>query len=181
MPWEIDFLNGIQTWLSNPVTDTFFSYFTLLGDPICFIVLIAAMIFPKRTRKIAIQMGFAMLLGVLIGNMIIKNAVARPRPYTQPNALITAADLLIKQPSDYSFPSGHTLASFNCALCLFYNKKGWGSLALFGAAMIAFSRMFVFVHYPTDIICGIVLAVVTSLVSFYVTKALFARYNVTKS
>ena len=47
--------------------------------------------------------------------------------------------------------------------------------------MIAFSRMFVFVHYPTDIICGIVLAVVTSLVSFYVTKALFARYNVTKS
>ena len=181
MPWEIDFLNGIQTWLSNPVTDTFFSYFTLLGDPICFIVLIAAMIFPKRTRKIAIQMGFAMLLGVLIGNMIIKNAVARPRPYTQPNALITAADLLIKQPSDYSFPSGHTLASFNCALCLFYNKKGWGSLALFGAAMIAFSRMFVFVHYPTDIIGGIVLAVVTSLVSFYVTKALFARYNVTKS
>ena len=156
MPWEIDFLNGIQTWLSNPVTDTFFRYFTLLGDSICFIVLIAAMIFPKRTRKIAIQMGFAMLLGVLIGNMI-------------------------KQPSDYSFPSGHTLASFNCALCLFYNKKGWGSLALFGAAMIAFSRMFVFVHYPTDIIGGIVLAVVTSLVSFYVTKALFARYNVTKS
>ncbi|MBP5311313.1 MAG: phosphatase PAP2 family protein [Clostridia bacterium] len=177
MPWEIDFLNSIQTGIANPVLDTFFKYFTLLGEPVVFVVFCALLLFPKRTRKIGIQTMLALIIGVLIGNLILKNALARPRPYTQPGALIDAAHLLIKQPSDYSFPSGHTLAAFNAALILFYNKKGWGALALFGAAALAFSRMYVFVHYPTDLLGGFLIAVFSSLISFSVCKLLFERYS----
>ena len=176
MAWEISFLNSIQTGIGNPVLDQFFKYFTMLGDPIVFIVFCLILLVPRRTRKMGFQIGIAMLLGVLIGNLILKNAVARPRPFTQPGALIDAAHLLIKQPSDYSFPSGHTMAAFNAALIVFYNDKRWGVLALFGAVMLAFSRMYVFVHYPTDIIGGIFIAVFSSLIAFSVCKELFARY-----
>ena len=177
MPWEIDFLNSIQTNLANPAFDFFFKYFTLLGEGVVFVLLGASLLIPRKTRKMGIQITLALIIGVLIGNLILKNAIARPRPYTQPGALIDAAHLLIKQPSDYSFPSGHTLASFNAALVLFYNKKGWGALALAGASLIAFSRMYVFVHYPTDLIGGFLIAVFSSLVSFSVCKLLFERYS----
>ncbi|MBO4261185.1 MAG: phosphatase PAP2 family protein [Clostridia bacterium] len=177
MPWEISFLNSIQTGIANPVLDTFFKYFTLLGEPVVFIVFCLILLIPKRTRKMGIQITLALLGGVIIGNLILKNAIARPRPYTMPGAAIDAAHLLIKQPSDYSFPSGHALASFNAALIVFYNNKRWGILALFGAVVMSFSRMYVFVHYPTDIIGGMLIAVFSSLIMYNVCKALFARYS----
>ncbi len=177
MPWEISFLNSIQTGIANPVFDNFFKYFTLLGEPVVFIFFCFALVVPKRTRRMGIQITLALLGGIIIGNLILKNALARPRPYTMPGAAIDAAHLLIKQPSDYSFPSGHSLAAFNAALIVFYNKKRWGILALFGAVVLAFSRMYLFVHYPTDIIGGMLIAVFSSLVMFNVCKALFARYS----
>ena len=60
---------------------------------------------------------------------------------------------------------------------MFYNNKRWGILALFGAVVMSFSRMYVFVHYPTDIIGGMLIAVFSSLIMYNVCKALFARYS----
>ncbi len=177
MTWEIDFLNAIQTGLANPVFDTFFRYFTLLGEPVVFIVFCAILLLPNRTRKMGIQISLALIIGVLFGNLILKNAFARPRPFTQPGAVIDAARLLIKQPTDYSFPSGHALASTNAAMVLFLNNKRWGALALFGAALISFSRMYLFVHYPTDILGGIAIGLASSIISYTVCKKLFERYT----
>ena len=173
---EIQFLNGIQTHLRSPALDVFFKYYTYLGEAVVFVVLAAVLIFFKKTRKIGITISLAIVLGALTGNIILKNVIARPRPYNDPNAMIDAARLLIKTPKDYSFPSGHTLAGFNTALTLFYYKKIPGAAALAGASLLAFSRMYLFVHYPTDILGGLLLAVVCSLSAFYMVKAVAEKY-----
>ena len=174
---EISFLNGIQAGLQSPALDFFFRYYTLLGEAIVFVILSVVLILFKKTRRIGITISVAILLGALFGNMILKNIVARPRPYNDPNAVINAARLLIKIPGDYSFPSGHTLAGFNSALTLFYYKKIPGAAALAGASLLAFSRMYLFVHYPTDILGGLLLAVICSISAFYMVKAVFKKYD----
>ncbi|MBQ6835440.1 MAG: phosphatase PAP2 family protein, partial [Clostridia bacterium] len=78
---------------------------------------------------------------------------ARIRPYDLYNVPI-----IIAHPSDYSFPSGHTLSSFAAAIALYKCNKKYGTIALAFAAVMGFSRMYLFVHYPTDILGGIILA-----------------------
>ncbi|MBP1588553.1 MAG: phosphatase PAP2 family protein [Clostridia bacterium] len=172
---EISFLNGIQEHLQSPGMDIFFKYYTHLGEAVVFIALAVLLIIFKKTRKIGVTVLLALTLGTLIGNLILKNVFARPRPYNDANALIGVADLLIKKPSDYSFPSGHTLAGFNTALVVFYYKKIPGAFALLAAALLAFSRMYLYVHYPTDIIGGFILAVLCSVSAFYMAKAVFKK------
>ena len=84
--------------------------------------------------------------GALITNVCLKNLVARPRPMS-----VEGLVPLIGKPTDYSFPSGHTCASFACALVLYrILPKKYGVPAVILASLIAFSRLYVGVHYPTD-------------------------------
>ena len=106
----------------------------------------------------------AMLLGLLIGEVTIKNIVCRPRPFQE---LSRDIQLLIPPPSGWSFPSGHSCASFAAATAIFLRDKRWGTGALLLAALIAFSRVFLFVHYPTDVLAGSALGVACALVSSY--------------
>ena len=107
----------------------------------------------KKTRRMGMAMAISLVLGLLVGNVCIKNLVARSRPcWIRPEV-----EMLISVPKDFSFPSGHTMASFEGAMSIWYSHKKWGVAALILAGLIACSRMYLFVHFPTDILVGLLL------------------------
>lgn len=163
---ELQFLYTLQE-LHNPILDKIMIFITNLGNAgIFWICLGLLLLVIPKTRKCGICMLLAMALTFILGNLILKNVVARPRPFT----VATEIALKIPQPGEYSFPSGHTMNAFSGAttIFLFYRKPGVAALVL--AALIAFSRMYLFVHYPTDILGGVVLGIVDALLIFRLTS-----------
>ena len=150
---ELQILHGIQQ-LHNDWLSQIMIFFTTIGDAgICWIVTsIVLALFPK-TRRCGLEMMASMALTFLLGNLCLKNLFARPRPFFVDESVT----LLIPEPSEYSFPSGHTSNGFAAAVIIFANYRRAGIAALLVAATIAFSRMYLFVHYPTDILGGIAL------------------------
>ena len=108
-----------------------------------------------------------MLVCLIFGNGVIKNLVARPRPFQAFDGEIV---LLIPPPGEYSFPSGHTLHSFAAAVTIFLHNKKAGAAALLLAALIAFSRLYFFVHFPTDVLAGMVLGTLAALLVYALAK-----------
>ena len=100
-------------------------------------------------------MGAALVLGVIFGNGILKNLFQRVRPFDLENALVQIP--IISKPGDWSFPSGHTLASFEAATVLMIRDKRFGIPALILAVLVAFSRLYLYVHFPSDVIAGALL------------------------
>lgn len=150
--------------MHNPVLDKIMVAITTLGNGgIIWIVIAVLLICIKKTRKCGILMLVSMFIGVIIGNVILKNLIARDRPCW----IVSNIALLIENPTDYSFPSGHTLASFEAAVIIFLHNKKWGIISLIFAVLIAFSRMYLFVHFPTDIIGGAVLGTLISILVYY--------------
>ncbi len=134
-------------WL-NPIMRAI----TSLGNAGLFWILLALVLLSfKKTRKIGLACAVSIAIGALITNLILKNWVARIRPYEALESL----SILVSKPHDFSFPSGHSTASFAGAWALFRNTKSrWRIPALVLAALIALSRLYVGVHYPTDVLAG---------------------------
>lgn len=153
--WDLSVLNFISENLRCPFLDTFFSLVTKFGDGGIFwiAVTIFLLIIPKQ-RKTGLMMAVAMILGFIIGNGILKNAVARIRPYD-----LVETEIILKRLSDFSFPSGHTLVCFEAATVLTLRKSRLCIPAVIIAVFVAFSRLYLFVHYPTDVIVGAVLGI----------------------
>lgn len=190
MDWEFQFLNWIQDHLRSGVMDNIMSFITKFGDGgIFWIVLTLLLFIPKRTRKYAHVSALALIFCVVGGNLILKNVIARPRPFwiENGNSLArlfmrdgsplpegrTAIQLLVKAPTDFSFPSGHTQASFAAASSICMWKRKWGIPALVLAALVAFSRMYLYVHYPTDILAGLCFGIGYALIALAICTKLF--------
>lgn len=143
----------IQEYLRIPILTAFFTKFTLLGDGgAVWIVLGILLLVIRKTRKAGVLVLFSLLGSLIVNNLILKNLVARTRPYE----VIEGLRLLIAPQWDYSFPSGHAGSSFAAAVAMFLTlPRKYGILALMGAFLIAWSRLYVGVHYPTDVIVGI--------------------------
>lgn len=158
MEFEFAFLNFIQNHLRCEVLDIFFSTITHLGDAgILWIVTGLVLLIPKKSRKSGVAILAGLVLDLLLCNILLKPLVARTRPFD----INTAVNLLIAKPGDYSFPSGHTAASFTTMFALLFSRerKLWPTvLAL--AILIAFSRMYLYVHYPTDVLAGVLIGLV---------------------
>lgn len=152
---ELEILHMIQNlhqgWL-NPIM----IFFTTIGEGgLCWIALSIVLACIPRTRKCGVTMMLAMAMTFLLGNVILKNIIARPRPC----AVDTSVRLLVPFPSEYSFPSGHSANGFSASVALFAYYHRAGIAAILAASIIAFSRMYLFVHYPTDILGGILLGI----------------------
>ena len=159
---DINILNFIRDNLSNPVMDKIMIFITTLGDKgILWIIIGIILLSMKKYRKVGFILLIALLVNALIGEGILKNIVQRPR------AFITYPDIsiIINPPTSFSFPSGHTASSFAAAVVLGHYFKKWSFLFYFLATLIAFSRLYLFVHYPSDIIVGIALGTICGLLT----------------
>ncbi|MDO5558160.1 MAG: phosphatase PAP2 family protein [Oscillospiraceae bacterium] len=148
--------------LHSEYSDVIFRNISALGNKgLVWIIPALLMLFNKKWRKCSAMMLFALFASFIVGNCLLKNIVMRPRPcWTDPSV-----ELLIKCPKDYSFPSGHSYSSFSAATSIFcFNRKA-GTAALILASLIAFSRLYLFVHFPTDVISGMMLGIITGVVS----------------
>ncbi len=162
--FELKILDFIQEKIACPLLDTIVPIITKLGDGgIFWIALAVIFLIFKKTRKTGFSMGLALISGLIIGNLILKNAVGRIRPYD----LNPDFNLLIKSLSDFSFPSGHTLASFESATVLMIRDKRFGIPALVLAILVAFSRLYLYVHYPTDVLAGMVLGITFGILACF--------------
>lgn len=166
MPWDGQFLIWLQENVRSDVLTPVMKLITHLGDKGIFWILIAiVMLFFKKTRPLGIMAGIALVFSVLINNVIIKPNVGRIRPYE----VVDGLKLLIERQHDPSFPSGHSGASFAAAVVfLVKGPKKIGIPAIIMAALITFSRLYVGVHYPTDVICGIITGTCCAIISFMI-------------
>ncbi len=172
MAWEFSFLHALQE-IHNPILNAVMIFVTKLGDDgIMWIALGLIFLIPRKTRKMGLQVLLSMLCTYILGNLILKNAFARPRPYMVDESVT----LLVPALKSFSFPSGHTMNGFTAATAIFFNNKKLGIPALILAATIAFSRMYLFMHYPTDILGGILVGVsMAFLVNFVMQKVIAGR------
>ena len=170
MEWEFMFLDWIQNNVRSDVLDTIFPLITFLGNGGWFwIALTLVGLFFRRTRRYAMMSGMALVLCLVIGNLILKPGIARIRPFD----INQTVSLLIEAPHDYSFPSGHTQASFAAAIAVCFWKRSYGIAAVVLATLIAFSRLYLYVHYPTDVLAGIGFGILYAAIGWLiVTKVL---------
>ena len=172
--FELNILFWIREHLTNPFLDTVMPYISSLARHGEFWILLALILLCfKKTRKAGVAMAIAMACGFLVGNLGLKNIIARTRPYD-----IVNIQLLVDKLSDFSFPSGHTLVSFNAAIALHHYHRKWGVVALVLASLIALSRLYLFVHYPTDVLAGLLLAIGIALASCRLVDWLWSRKKV---
>ncbi|MBO4264906.1 MAG: phosphatase PAP2 family protein [Clostridia bacterium] len=181
--WDIDILLWIKANIWCPFLDFLMPLITYLGEYGAFWIAVAAiMLCSKKYRKIGIMLGISYIFGIAFGNGVLKNLVARERPYTHLEyETFQNLTLLIKTPWDYSFPSGHTLVCFEASgVLMFTKRKPLGYIALAIGIAVAFSRIYLLVHYPTDVFGGMILGFVFGIFGYLLgnllCKAITKKY-----
>ena len=163
--FDLPILDWIQANMANPFLDMIMPWITVLGDAGIFWMIVAGVLaITKKYRKIGFGMAIAMALGLLVCNVTLKPLVARIRPYDLQETLGVTINLLIEKQHDFSFPSGHTIASFEACTVILLGSRKLGIPATLLAILIAFSRMYLYVHYPTDVIASIILGTILAFI-----------------
>lgn len=165
---EFKILYLIQN-MHNDILDNIMVFFTSLGNMgLIWLIITAILLINKKHRKCGILLIISLVLSYAIGIIFLKNIIGRPRPCWIDKSI----DLLIKVPKDYSFPSGHTLISFVSAETIYLYNKKFGIYSFILAILISFSRMYLFVHFPTDILAGIILGIAVAFISKIIYNSL---------
>ena len=166
--FDLPILDWIQSNLQCGFLDFIMPIITLFGDAgIFWIACSVILLLIPKYRKVGLSMGFALLLGLLVCNVTLKPLCQRIRPYDyQLQYFQREIVLLIEAQHDFSFPSGHTIASFEACTALMIRNKKLGIPATILAIMIAFSRMYLYVHYPTDVIASIILGRIFGIIGY---------------
>lgn len=159
----IDFsiLLWIQEYVRTAVLDVIFPFLSVINNiGLFWIILSVLLLVSRRTRLCGICMLACLAVDCILGEGLLKHLIMRERPYT----VIPIDNLLLPAPTTSSFPSGHTASSFTAATAVFYNHKRAGIAAYVMAALIAFSRLYCYVHYPTDVLAGMLLGICVACV-----------------
>ena len=196
MGWDAGFLIYIQEHIRSDVLTPVMKVLTHTGDKgILFIALCLVLLIVPKTRRVGLIAAISIAIESILNNLLIKNIVARTRPYDA----IEGLKSLVGRQVDYSFPSGHTGAAFAVAgaivvvallglpvieesgkICrskttLTYNLCA--TLMLIYAILLAFSRLYVDVHYPTDVLGGILLGSATSAMAYLIYQVVIKKYH----
>ena len=164
---DLNITNFIFSHLHNNILDFLMPIFSKLNNGgFIWILISLILIFNKKYRTVGFLTLIAVLIDYLIGEFTMKNIVQRARPFVSHDAI----KLIITAPKGYSFPSGHSGSSFAAATILsIYFKKGRYLFFIF-AFLIAFSRVYLGVHYFTDVLVGSVLGIIIALIVNLVYK-----------
>ena len=177
MIYEIDksILIFIKDYIRNDTLTPIMRFITTLGNAgLIWIAITIFLILYKPTRKVGVIAMAALVSEFLVCNVILKNIVRRTRPYVR----IKELSPLVKRPTDFSFPSGHASSSFAVGFTIFRKcDKRAGIPAFLLAVLIAFSRLYVAVHYPSDVIVGAVIGMVFSHVGEWMVEILHKRFE----
>lgn len=157
--FELDgnILLWIQEYIRNGFCTPILTFITNLGNSgAIWLIISIALLFPKKTRKVGIMALIAIGASYLINNLCLKNLVARTRPYE----VIDGLKILIEKQKDLSFPSGHAGVAFSAAtVYLLMLPKRYSVPAMIFAVIMGFSRLYVGVHYPTDVLAGTLIGI----------------------
>ena len=167
----LEFFQG----LDNPVLDAVMAAFTKLGDHgliwigICLVLMVY-----KPTRLWGILAGVSLAMTFCIDEFLLKSIFLRERPFVA----IPGVELIVDPPSGFSFPSGHSATAFSVAVCLLFCsriKLPLRLLAVVFAAAVAFSRVYLSVHYLTDVVCGSLVGIICG--TFFGLVALHLQHH----
>ncbi|MBO4693046.1 MAG: phosphatase PAP2 family protein [Clostridia bacterium] len=173
--FELRILDFIADKFSSPFLDKVMPIITIFGDHgIFWMTLTLVLLLFRKTRPLGLSMAISLALGYICGNLIVKNIVARTRPYEYRSEI----NLLVSRLSDYSFPSGHSLASFEAATCIFIRYKKWGVAALIFATLISLSRLYLYVHFPSDVLAGMALGIVFGITGSMIANRIYRNKTI---
>jgi undecaprenyl-diphosphatase len=166
------FLQWIQLHLRCTLLDWLMPYITIVGNGgWLWIVVSVVFLIRKKTRAVGVGLLISLVLSSFLGNLILKPWVGRIRPFEAEGIM----ELLIPPPGGFSFPSGHAISSFGVATTLWRNNSKMGRWAFLMASLIAFSRLYLYVHYPTDVLAGLFLGFFCGQAGFCMQNWMYRR------
>lgn len=178
---ELEILHWFES-LHNPVLDMIMYVITSLGNAGAIWIIMAlafVTIFRKKYGKAGWSIAVGLILSLIMCNLVMKNMFARVRPFNVDEfenlfGIFNGID-------DWSFPSGHTSASFAAAAALFMWHKKEGTAALVLATVIAISRLYLTVHYPTDVLASVVLGTLYGIAGYFIVKLVASKMEKKKA
>lgn len=181
--FDLSIFQWVQS-IQNGFLDMFFKIYTTLGEAgILFIAIAVPLMLTKKYRKVGLTMIIALVVMVIGNNVILKSIFARPRPFNlDPDKYAWwfksyVFPEIVSRPSSYSFPSGHTSSAFAAAFAAMAHNRKWGTLLMVLAFLMGFSRIYVEVHYPSDVIGGFFVGIIYALIGILLAKLLFPIYS----
>jgi len=170
LPFDFPILYFIQENIVSPFFNNIMIWASILGEYGAVWLSIAfALLLSPKTRTCGILIICAMAVCFITGELITKNLVCRVRPCFQD----LTVNMLVERPDSYSFPSGHSSSSFAAASVISYFSKKIGAIVLLLAGVIAFSRMYLFVHFPSDVFTGILWGIIGALLTIFIYRKFF--------
>ncbi len=185
--WAIyEFIDKIFNVGNNPIADSIWTFITHLGDDgIFWIALGICLLIPKKTRKWGICLFAGLAVSTVINNLMLKEIIERPRPFwapgtgdwkgefTWPEGMDYVFPDLIKPSNSWSFPSGHSATSVGAGFAfMLSSKKRYGIPVFIISLLIAISRIYVRIHYPTDVIAGIIVGIISAVIAYFLVEKL---------
>ncbi len=155
----------LQNYIRSEILTPFFVAVTRLGDKgRIWIIVSIILLISKKTRKVGILTAFALISANILNNIILKGIFERIRPYE----VVEGLSSVIGNMKSSSFPSGHTASSFAAAAVLYIHlPRRCGILFVILAGMIGFSRMYLGVHYPSDVIVGALTGIISGMMVMF--------------
>ena len=171
--FELGLLDSFTSALKNPFFDFLMPKITMLANSgWIWIVVAVLMLLFRQYRKAGITLSLALISELIFVNAFLKPFFDRIRPFQ----LNPAAVLLVKPPADGSFPSGHTAVSFAAAYVIYHYNKKWGIAAYILATLIAFSRLYLYLHFPTDVLGGIIIGTLIGIYAIWLSEFVIRRW-----